>query len=94
MRFLCHTPVRTFIIYPVLVIVWELISNRGSFDIKPMFLVYRRVIRDEEKLATRLGKPYIEYMSKSATLDLKNKAGDKNVTRNRGSGRLVERARI
>jgi len=41
-----------------------------------MFLVYRRVIRDEEKLATRLGKPYIECMSKSATLDLKNKAGD------------------
>jgi protein-S-isoprenylcysteine O-methyltransferase Ste14 len=24
----------------------------------------RRVIGDEEKLATRLGKPYIEYMKK------------------------------
>jgi hypothetical protein len=140
-RFFSRTPVRTFIIYPVLVIVWELIWNRGSLDIEPMFLplmawgylqyrlcgryrikhggggpgletppdrvvstgpyaytrnpmylghlIYlfglsltlqswlgavitiavalwfqRRVIGDEEKLATRLGKPYIEYMKK------------------------------
>ena len=38
MRFLSRTPVRTFIMYPVLVIVWELIWNRGSLDIEPMFL--------------------------------------------------------
>jgi hypothetical protein len=31
-------PVRTFIIYPVLVIVWELIWNRGYLDIEPIFL--------------------------------------------------------
>jgi protein-S-isoprenylcysteine O-methyltransferase Ste14 len=38
MRFLIRTPVRTFIIYPVLVIVWELIWNRGYLDIEPIFL--------------------------------------------------------
>ena len=141
MRFFSRTPVRTFIIYPVLVIVWELIWNRGSLDLEVMFLplmgwgylqyrlcgryrikqggggpgletppdrivstgpyaytrnpmylghlIYllglsltlqswlgavitiavalwfqRRVIGDEDKLATRLGKPYIEYMKK------------------------------
>ena len=141
MRFFSRTPVRTFIIYPVLVIVWELIWNRGCLDLEVMFLplmgwgylqyrlcgryrikhggggpgletppdrivstgpyaytrnpmylghlIYllglsltlqswlgavitiavalwfqRRVIGDEEKLATRLGKPYIEYMKK------------------------------
>ena len=38
MRFLSRTPVRTFFIYPVLVIACELIWNRGSLEIKPMFL--------------------------------------------------------
>ena len=38
MRFFSRTPVRTFIIYPVLVIVWELIWNRGSLDLEVMFL--------------------------------------------------------
>ena len=32
MRFLSRTPVRTFFIYPVLVIAWDLIWNRGSLD--------------------------------------------------------------
>lgn len=140
MRFLSRTPVRTFFIYPVPVIAWELIWNRGSLDIQPVFLpvmvwgylqyrlcgLYRikhggggpgletpgpprlnrtlrlypqsdvsrsshyllglslalrswlgavitigvalwfrrRVIGDEKNLATRLGKPYLEYMRK------------------------------
>jgi protein-S-isoprenylcysteine O-methyltransferase Ste14 len=141
MRFLSRTPVRTFFIYPVPVIAWELIWNRGSLDIQPVFLpvtvwgylqyrlcgLYRvkhggggpgletppdrlvstgpyaytrnpvylghlinllglslalrswlgavitigvalwfhgRVIGDEKNLATRLGKPYLEYMKK------------------------------
>ena len=32
MRFLSRTPVRTFFIYPVLVIAWKLIWNRGSLS--------------------------------------------------------------
>ena len=38
MRFLSRTPVKTFFIYPVLIIFWELIWTRGSLDIKPVFL--------------------------------------------------------
>ncbi|MEX0802278.1 MAG: isoprenylcysteine carboxylmethyltransferase family protein [Candidatus Binatia bacterium] len=38
MRFLSRTPVRTFVIYPLLVILWELIWNRGSIAIQPLFL--------------------------------------------------------
>ncbi|MPZ75370.1 MAG: hypothetical protein GEU77_02500 [Deltaproteobacteria bacterium] len=38
MRFLRRTPVRTFVIYPLLVILWELIWNRGSIAIQPLFL--------------------------------------------------------
>ena len=38
MRFLSRTPVRTFLVYPVLVILWELIWNKGSLDIQSLFL--------------------------------------------------------
>ena len=141
MRFLSRTPIRTFLVYPMLVILWELIWNKGSPDIQPLFLPFmlwgylqyrlcglyrikhggggpgletppervvstgpyactrnpmylghliylfglsltlrswfgaaitvavalwfhRRIIRDEKKLATQLGKPYLEYMNK------------------------------
>ena len=39
MRFLSRTPIRTFFIYPVLVIAWEHIWNRGSLDPQPVFLL-------------------------------------------------------
>ena len=38
MRLFSRTPVRTFLLYPLLVIVWELIWHKGTFDIKPLFL--------------------------------------------------------
>ena len=38
MRFFSRTPVRTFLVYPLLVIVWEIIWHKEFFDIRPLFL--------------------------------------------------------
>jgi protein-S-isoprenylcysteine O-methyltransferase Ste14 len=38
MRFLNRTPVRTFLVYPVLTLLWELIINAGRIEINPWFL--------------------------------------------------------
>ena len=38
MRFLRRTPVRTFIIYPVITLLWELIIQRGSIEADFRFL--------------------------------------------------------
>jgi hypothetical protein len=38
MRFFSRTPVRSFLLYPLLVIVWEIIRHKGSFEIQPLFL--------------------------------------------------------
>jgi len=38
MRFLRRTPIRTFLIYPVIVVTWELIWNEGSLNFEPVFL--------------------------------------------------------
>jgi hypothetical protein len=37
MRFLSRTPVRTFIIYPIVTVVWEFISRGGSIRLDPGF---------------------------------------------------------
>lgn len=140
MRFVSRTPVRTFILYPIITLVWEYLINHGNLHFHPLFLpmllwgylqyrlcgLYRikhggggpgletppkrlvssgpyaytrnpmylghiifligltltfqswlaaliaiavaiwfhmRVLGDEKKLAARLGKPYVEYMS-------------------------------
>lgn len=39
MRFIGRTPIRTFVIYPIVVILWELISNKGKFSFHPFFLL-------------------------------------------------------
>jgi protein-S-isoprenylcysteine O-methyltransferase Ste14 len=33
-----RTPLRTFILYPLLTIIWELLLNRGRLDLQPLFL--------------------------------------------------------
>jgi hypothetical protein len=33
MRFLSRTPVRTFLIYPLVVLVWELLAQAGRIEI-------------------------------------------------------------
>src|SRR3954452_9235668 len=38
MRFFSRTPVRTFLLYPSVVILWEVIRHKGNFDIQPFFL--------------------------------------------------------
>lgn len=38
MRFLSRTPVRTFIIYPILTVVWEFITRGGSIRLHLWFL--------------------------------------------------------
>jgi hypothetical protein len=38
MRFFRRTPIRTFIFYPIITILWELLWNRGSFSVEPLFL--------------------------------------------------------
>jgi len=35
---LFRTPFRTFVLYPLVVLVWELFLNRGSLQIEPLFL--------------------------------------------------------
>jgi protein-S-isoprenylcysteine O-methyltransferase Ste14 len=39
MRLLRRTPVRTFILYPIITLAWELSINRGAFDFNPLFLL-------------------------------------------------------
>lgn len=38
MRFISRTPVRTFILYPIITLVWEYLSNRGDLHFHPLFL--------------------------------------------------------
>jgi hypothetical protein len=38
MRFFSRTPVRTFLLYPVLILLWELIIHAGRIEINPWFL--------------------------------------------------------
>ena len=38
MRFLSRTPVRTFLLYPFVTVVWELIIHAGRIEINPWFL--------------------------------------------------------
>ncbi len=33
-----RTPVRTFVLYPAVVLVWELLINRGTLQLEPIFL--------------------------------------------------------
>ena len=37
-RLFSRTPVRTFIVYPCLVVMWELIWQKGSLKFQPLFL--------------------------------------------------------
>jgi protein-S-isoprenylcysteine O-methyltransferase Ste14 len=39
MQTLSRTPVRTFLVYPVVTIVWELILHRGELSFHPVFLL-------------------------------------------------------
>jgi len=38
MRFLSRTPVRTFLLYPFIIVLWELIIHSGKIEINPWFL--------------------------------------------------------
>lgn len=38
MRFVSRTPVRTFILYPIITLVWEYLLNRGNLHFHPLFL--------------------------------------------------------
>src|SRR2546425_2723933 len=38
MRFISRTPVRTFILYPVITMIWEYVINRGNLLFHPLFL--------------------------------------------------------
>jgi phospholipid methyltransferase len=38
MRFISRKPIRTFILYPVIVLLWEYLSNRGNLHFHPLFL--------------------------------------------------------
>ncbi len=38
MRFLSRTPVRTFLLYPAITLVWELIIHGGKLNFHPLFL--------------------------------------------------------
>jgi hypothetical protein len=38
MRFLSRTPVRTFLIYPLVVLVWELLTHAGHIEVNLWFL--------------------------------------------------------
>jgi protein-S-isoprenylcysteine O-methyltransferase Ste14 len=40
MRFISRTPVRTFILYPLAILLWELVLHQGSPNFKPLFLVF------------------------------------------------------
>jgi protein-S-isoprenylcysteine O-methyltransferase Ste14 len=38
MRLLRRTPIRTFILYPIITFAWELSINRGDLNFNPLFL--------------------------------------------------------
>jgi hypothetical protein len=38
MRLLRRTPIRTFILYPIITLAWELSINRGHLNFNPIFL--------------------------------------------------------
>ena len=38
LKFLRRTPLRTFILYPLLTFAWELLINRGRLNLQPIFL--------------------------------------------------------
>jgi hypothetical protein len=38
MRFLSRTPIRTFFLYPLITLVWELALHRGQLNFHPLFL--------------------------------------------------------
>ena len=38
MRFISRTPVRTFILYPVIAVIWELAWSGGKVNFQPFFL--------------------------------------------------------
>ena len=40
MRFLSRTPVRTFLLYPFVTVIWELIIHAGRIEINPWFLPF------------------------------------------------------
>jgi len=38
MRFLSRTPVRTFVVYPLIIIAWEFVSHGGTMELNYWFL--------------------------------------------------------
>ena len=40
MRLLRRTPIRTFILYPIITLAWELSINRGNLNFNPFFLPF------------------------------------------------------
>jgi hypothetical protein len=38
MRFWRRTPIRTFILYPAITVIWEYLLNRGTLPFHPLFL--------------------------------------------------------
>jgi hypothetical protein len=38
MRFISRTPVRTFILYPIITLLWEILWSRGKLNFQPLFL--------------------------------------------------------
>jgi phospholipid methyltransferase len=42
MRFLCRTPVRTFVVYPLITVLWELVTHGGK--LKPNFWFFPLMI--------------------------------------------------
>ena len=38
MKFFNRTPVRTFLVYPLLTLLWELFLGRGQLNVEPIFL--------------------------------------------------------
>jgi len=38
MRFFSRTPVRTFIVYPIIALIWEMMINRGDLNFHPIYL--------------------------------------------------------
>jgi len=40
MKILRRTPLRTFVLYPLIVILWELSVNQGRLRVEPFFLLF------------------------------------------------------
>jgi hypothetical protein len=65
MRFFRSTPIRTFVLYPLLTLLWEFAISKGKLNFQRCF--YRLVLwghlqyRLCGKLANRLGPAYIAY---------------------------------